>query len=97
MHEILDEVLNDPWSRPYEIFLMLLKNQPMPLPTDSVHSKKIVTVLFPHQPKYTDIIEQSGSEISIPAVTEDDIPSIWKQQRLMFLRKGKKTPHLYAK
>ncbi|CAH2097098.1 unnamed protein product [Euphydryas editha] len=137
-NELILEVEDDPWGRPYKAVMTHLKNQPMPSPTCPKLLDKIVATLFPHQMQLHRQIEQYETE-EIPPITEDQLfeacsrvgntkapgldgipnialkaaikaapaifldvynncltegtfPSMWKQQRLVLLPKGKKPP-----
>ncbi|XP_028982425.1 uncharacterized protein LOC114841562 [Diachasma alloeum] len=70
--ELLDEVKGDLWGRPYKVVMTRLKRQQIPSPTCPVLLKKIVTVLFPHQPElhYPDIPEE---EIMWSSITREEL------------------------
>lgn len=70
--ELLEEVDNDPWGRPYKVVMKKLKNQAMPSPTCPKMLEKIVSVLFPQRPSFDDQIEQND-ETDIPAVTLQEL------------------------
>ncbi|XP_026467863.1 uncharacterized protein LOC113371452 [Ctenocephalides felis] len=99
--ELLDEVEENPWGRPYKTVMSRLKSQPIPSPTCPRLLNKIVTTLFPRQPNLNyqvTHVEQNN----IPLITLQELMEAchrvgvfrrkWKQQRLVLIPKGKKPP-----
>ncbi|CAH2092422.1 unnamed protein product [Euphydryas editha] len=70
--ELLNEVENDPWGRPYKVVMTHLKNQPMLLLTCPILLNKIVTALFPSQLEMRHPTEQYEEE-EIPLITEEEL------------------------
>jgi len=70
--ELLSEVEDDLWGRPYKVVMTRLKSQPMPSPVDAALLEKIVTHLFPEQPEEDYQLEEDVDE-DIPLITEEEL------------------------
>ncbi|XP_026479806.1 uncharacterized protein LOC113386230 [Ctenocephalides felis] len=69
--ELLDEVEENPWGRPYKTVMSRLKSQPIPSPTCPRLLNKIVTTLFPRQPNLN---------YQVTHVEQNNIPLITLQE-----------------
>lgn len=56
--KLLEEVKNDPWSRPYTVVMTRRKSQPMPSVTCPKHLQMIVMVLFLQQTELHQLTKQ---------------------------------------
>lgn len=70
--ELLSEVEDDPWGRPYKVVMTRLKSQAMPPPADAALLEKIVTHLFPEQLEEDYQLEEDVDE-DIPPITEEEL------------------------
>ncbi|XP_026471396.1 uncharacterized protein LOC113375676 [Ctenocephalides felis] len=69
--ELLDEVEENPWGRPYKTVMSRLKSQPVPSPTCPRLLNKKVTTLFPRQPNLN---------YQVTHVEQNNIPLITLQE-----------------
>lgn len=72
LDNLREEVESDLWGRPYKAVMARLRCQPIPSPVSPALLKKIVTVLFPQQPKLDHQIEQCEVGM-IPTVTREEL------------------------
>ena len=70
--ELLQEVEDDPWGRPYTVVKARLRNKQMALPTCPEFLKRIVTELFPPRPELDFSIERYEITM-IPPVTKEEL------------------------
>lgn len=70
--ELVKEVDDDPWGRPYKVVMTKLKGQSRQQPTCPEQLERIVTTLFPAQDHYECRVDQEHAEI-IPPITRDEL------------------------
>lgn len=70
--ELIDEVDNDPWGKPYKVVMTKLKGQARQQPTCPEQLKKIVAVLFPKQETFHYHVNQDQDQ-NIPTITREEL------------------------
>lgn len=71
-NELLETVESDPWGRPYKVVMGQLKNRWKPTLECPVLLGRIVSVLFPQQPKLEITFERNAEE-AIPLITKEEL------------------------
>ena len=72
--ELVEEIEQDPWGRPYKVVMKRMKPQSLSSPTCLVLLEKIVTSLFPQQPDLQ--IGDLNSVEPVPPITLEELKSV---------------------
>lgn len=70
---LVEEVDNDPWGRPYKVVMTKLKAQSRQQPTCPEQLERIVTTLFPTQDGYDYRVDQEEAAGNVPLITREEL------------------------